>query len=87
MLAVCVSSLSQKHGDIDQVCRRRVPPDLGIDAGEIDPPNNPSARNQPTRPIESVLAPSRATRPAAPSIETRRFVEVIQKSKAVASRA
>jgi hypothetical protein len=26
-----------EHGHIDQVCRRRILPDLGIDAGEVDP--------------------------------------------------
>jgi hypothetical protein len=25
-----------EHGNIDQVCRRRILPDLGIDAGEVD---------------------------------------------------
>jgi hypothetical protein len=32
---VCVVAVAG-HGDIDQVCRRRILPDLGIDAGEVD---------------------------------------------------
>ena len=32
-----------EHGDIDQVRRRRILPDLGIDAGEVDPLIEPSA--------------------------------------------
>jgi hypothetical protein len=43
MLAVCVSSLSQKHGNIDEVRRRRILPDLGVHARQIDPLVKPSA--------------------------------------------
>jgi hypothetical protein len=32
-----------KHRDIDQVCGRRVLPDRGIDAGEVDPLVEPPA--------------------------------------------
>jgi len=32
-----------EYGDIDQVCRRRILPDLGVDAGEVDPLIEPSA--------------------------------------------
>ena len=32
-----------KHGDIDQVRRRRILPDLGVDAGEVDPFVEPMA--------------------------------------------
>jgi len=32
-----------KHRDIDHVCRRGILPDLGIDAGEVDPLVEPAA--------------------------------------------
>jgi hypothetical protein len=42
MLAVCVSSLSQNTAT-STIRRRRILPDLGVDAGEVDPFVEPMA--------------------------------------------